>query len=163
VEIRGISVICQYASPGHEGRFSPDGWLRTGDLGYLDEDGYVFLVGREDDVINRGGFKVMPHDVEEVILEERSVAEAVVVARADRALGEVPVAFVVLCDAAQEPAVMAEVLAAVASRCGAGLARPSRPVELHLVKALPAGPTGKVRRRSLDYEPLVPLASMMLP
>ncbi len=67
VEIRGVSVIDRYVGDTHQDRFHPDGWLRTGDLGHKDADGFVYLDARTDDVINRGGEKVLPREVEEVI------------------------------------------------------------------------------------------------
>ena len=63
VQIRGAGVITAYASGGRPGVISPDGWLDTSDLGYLDADGYLFLVGRSDDVINRGGEKIYPREI----------------------------------------------------------------------------------------------------
>jgi oxalate---CoA ligase len=158
VEIRGPGVISRYSSPGYEDRFSPGGWLRTGDLGYLDEDGYLFLAGREDDVINRGGFKLMPRDIEEAILTEPSVREVAVVARYDQALGEVPVAFVVLRQDNLEPDDLAKAMTAIERHCAMTLARPGRPAAFHVVKALPTGTNGKLHRRALRQEPVVSLA-----
>jgi oxalate---CoA ligase len=163
VEIFGAGVIRRYAAPGYEDRFARDGWLRTGDLGYIDDDGYVFLVGREDDVINRGGFKVMPRDIEEVILVEPAVKEAVVVGRYDQALGEVPVAFIVLRAEDPGPDDVAAAMAAIGRRCADALAGPSRPAALHLVEAIPRGPTGKLRPKALRHDEVVPLASVTLP
>ena len=60
VRIRGEGVIAGYDSGGRPGVIDADGWLDTSDLGYLDADGYLFLVGRADDVINRGGEKIYP-------------------------------------------------------------------------------------------------------
>ena len=74
VEIRGASVIDGYVGGTHRDRFRPDGWLRTGDLGHRDADGFVYLDARTDDVINRGGEKVLPREVEEVIGADPLVA-----------------------------------------------------------------------------------------
>ena len=72
------------------------GWLHTGDLGRLDEDGYLYVVDRKKDLIIRGGFNVFPRDVEEALLEHPAVAAAGVVGRPDAARGEEVVAFVAL-------------------------------------------------------------------
>jgi len=135
VEIRGPSVS------GHH-----DTWLRTGDLGRLDEDGFLYLTGRAGDVINRAGEKVFPREVEEVLLEDRRVRAAVVVGRPHTVLGEEPVAFVVV-DAT--PRERAELVEALARRCGRALSPFKRPAEITVAETLPAGPTGKVRRAEL--------------
>ena len=98
VEIRGPSVITHYGAPGHEDRFDAEGWLRTGDLGFLDDDGYLFLVGRSDDVINRGGEKIFPREIEDVILASPHVVAAAVIGVADEVFGQVPVLYVQLTD-----------------------------------------------------------------
>ena len=136
---------------------TPDGWLRTGDLGHRDVDGFVYLDARSDDVINRGGEKVFPREVEEVISADPSVASVAVVGRGDPELGQVPVAYVVwrgvdgAADAAAEEA--AGRIKGALERC---LVRAKRPVALCVVEELPAGATGKVRRRSLG-DPEVPV------
>lgn len=153
VEIRGAGVISAYGSPGHEHRVDPDGWLDTGDLGYLDGDGYLHLVGRMDDVINRGGEKVHPREVEEVVLSAHPrVAAAAVVGHDHHELGRVPVAYLVLhgVAGAQDGGVAAEIVERVQAHCVRFLSRPKRPVAFHVVHQLPAGATGKVRRAMID-------------
>ena len=95
VQIRGRGVIRQYAENGPAGAVGPGGWLDTGDLGHLDHDGYLFLAGRSDDVINRGGEKIYPREIEDVLLAQPGVGSAAVVAARDEVLGERPVAYVV--------------------------------------------------------------------
>ena len=95
VQIRGRGVIGEYAENGPAGAIDPDGWLDTGDLGHLDADGYLFLAGRSDDVINRGGEKIYPREIEDVLLAQPGVRSAAVVAARDEVLGERPVAYVV--------------------------------------------------------------------
>ena len=95
VEIRGAGVIRHYENGVGAERFRAGGWLDTGDLGAVDHDGFLTLAGREGDVINRGGEKIFPREVEDVLLAHRAVADAVVVGRDDEVLGQVPVAYVV--------------------------------------------------------------------
>jgi oxalate---CoA ligase len=169
VEIRGPSVIGEYVGSEHRDRFHPDGWLRTGDLGHRDADGFVYLDARTDDVINRGGEKVFPREVEEIITTEPMVASVAVVGRPDPELGQVPVAYVVLratataaatAGDASDAAVTESEAQGAARRIGLALerslVRARRPVALCVVAELPAGATGKVRRRSLGA-PEVPV------
>ena len=148
VEIRGPGVIDAYAGTGYEDRFDADGWLDTGDLGYQDDEGYLFLVGRADDVINRGGEKIFPREVEETILGDPDVAAAVVIGGDHQVLGQVPIAFLVAEGVAGEPdRERAEtIVQRVQDRCAGSLSRAKRPVAFHVVGQLPAGPNGKVRR-----------------
>lgn len=148
VGIRGPSVIGAYASSGYEDRFDADGWLDTGDVGYLDEDGYLFLVGRADDVINRGGEKIYPREVEDVVLADPAVVQAAVVGSDHEVLGCVPVAYLVVegVHGPEDRATAESVVARVQERCAAALSRPKRPAAFYVVDALPQGATGKVRR-----------------
>ncbi len=152
VEIRGRSVVERYMEPvGSANPWRParaaDGWLPTGDLGFLDGDGYLTLVGRADDVINRGGEKVHPREVEDVLLAHPGVAAAAVVARPHPTVGEEPVAFVVpATDPAGDPAGL---VAELNHLCQRHLSRFRRPASITLVDALPAGTNGKVRRAEL--------------
>jgi acyl-CoA synthetase (AMP-forming)/AMP-acid ligase II len=145
VRIRGAGVIARYDSGGRPGVIDADGWLDTSDLGYLDADGYLFLVGRADDVINRGGEKIYPREIEEILLAQPGVRSAAVVGAADVVLGERPVAYVVT-DAA---AAAGEVEAALREVCAARLPRHKQPSEFCLVTEMPLGPTGKISRRQL--------------
>jgi acyl-CoA synthetase (AMP-forming)/AMP-acid ligase II len=162
IEIRGASVIEAYEGGGHAERFRPGGWLRTGDLGRLDDDGYLFLLARTDDVINRGGEKVFPREIEEIISADEAVATVAVVGQDDAELGQVPVAYVVL-DGIDGPG-HAEDAARVAARLRDELAdnlvRSRRPVTLHVVASMPAGATGKVRRHALREPAAAPLFTL---
>ncbi|GAA4172714.1 class I adenylate-forming enzyme family protein [Gryllotalpicola koreensis] len=141
--IRGRGVISHYFGDVAADRFDKDGWLRTGDLGSVDADGFVTLVGRSDDVINRGGELVYPADVEDVLLGDARVREAVVVAKPDEVLGQVPVAFVIP-DGDETDAESLRV--ALLERAAAELPRHLRPVELTVTDELPRAATGKVQR-----------------
>ncbi|MHB1089388.1 MAG: AMP-binding protein, partial [Acidimicrobiales bacterium] len=96
VEIKGPSVITHYEAEGYDDRFDSEGWLRTGDLGYLDDEGFVFLVGRSDDVINRGGEKIFPREIEESVLGLAGVSACAVVGAPHDVYGQVPVLYVQL-------------------------------------------------------------------
>jgi long-chain acyl-CoA synthetase len=124
-------------------RLDADGYLDTGDLARVDEDGFVWIEGRAGDVINRGGNKVFPDAVEEVLRLVPGVSDAAVVGVAEERLGEVPVAFVVT-----EPGrdVSDDELRAV---CREHLAPYKVPVAFHRIDALPRSEVGKVLRRSL--------------
>jgi len=151
VQIKGPSVITHYEGGRHADRFTADGWLRTGDIGRIDEDGYLYLLGREDDVINRGGEKVFPREIEEALLADRDVAAAVVVPRADAVLGQVPVAYVVLEDtsALDDGSMVDELAGRLQRRLMTTLVRAKRPAEIRVVASLPTGPTGKILRRAV--------------
>jgi acyl-CoA synthetase (AMP-forming)/AMP-acid ligase II len=150
VEIRGASVIEAYGGGEHTDRFRPDGWLRTGDLGYRDSDDYLYLVARTDDVINRGGEKVFPREIEEILSADPAVVSVAVIARDDPELSQVPVAFVVLNGLrADDVEGTRRVVARMNDTLERFLVPSRRPVALHVVATLPAGATGKVRRRAL--------------
>lgn len=120
-----------------------DGWFRTGDLGYLDADGYLFIVGRIKDVINRGGQKISPLEVEEVLLSHPAVLEAGVFAVPHPKLGENVAAVVVL---RPNSAASSDQLRQFARKRLAAYKVPSL---IRRVAALPKGASGKVKRNAL--------------
>ena len=124
-------------------RLTADGWFRTGDVGRVDDEGFVWVDGRLSDMVNRGGLKVFPAEVEEVLRLAPEVAEAAVVGVPDDRLGEVPWAFVV-------PAPGGDVDPTTLERlCREHLAPYKVPVEFRAVDALPRNEVGKVLARSL--------------
>jgi long-chain acyl-CoA synthetase len=120
-----------------------DGWLHTGDLGHLDDDGYLYIVDRKKDLIIRGGFNVFPRDVEEALLEHPAIAAAGVVGRPDKAHGEEVVAFVELRSGQEADA--DELVAFAKERIGSY----KYPRVVHVVPSLPLTPVGKVDRKKL--------------
>ncbi|MDQ1607452.1 MAG: oxalate---CoA ligase [Microbacteriaceae bacterium] len=144
--LRGPGIIAQYFLGRAPERFDADGWLATGDLGYVDDDGYVYLVGRSDDVINRGGEKVYPAEVEDILLKDARVREAVVVARPDPILGHVPVAYVIPPSVGLLQSEVVELIDALRDRCERELPRFKRPVDIRMIADLPRAATGKVQR-----------------
>ena len=120
-----------------------NGWFRTGDLGYLDADGYLFIVGRIKDVINRGGQKISPLEVEEVLLSHPAVLEAGVFAVPHPKLGENVAAVVVLRPNSEATS---DQLRQFARKRLAAYKVPSL---IRSVAALPKGASGKVKRNAL--------------
>ena len=145
VQIRGRGIITEYATGGRAGAIDPEGWLDTGDLGRLDCDGYLFLAGRSDDVINRGGEKIYPRDIEDFLLAQDGVSSAAVVAAHDEVLGERPVAYIVPAGSWSADKLEYALLEA----CGEGLPRAKRPAAFFVVEEMPLGRTGKISRRRL--------------
>jgi acyl-CoA synthetase (AMP-forming)/AMP-acid ligase II len=123
-----------------------DGWLRTGDLGYLDEEGYVYLTGRADDLIIRGGENIAPEEVEEVLCCYHKIAEACVIAVPDPEFGQQPFACCVAKDG--ETCTPGEVM----EFCRERIASFKRPRGVVFVDALPRNPMGKILRKKLREE-----------
>jgi long-chain acyl-CoA synthetase len=150
VLFRGPSVVPGYwndeAATGEA--ISDDGWLATGDIGRLDEDGYLYLVDRKKEMVIRGGYNVYPREVEEVLYAHPDVLEAAVVGLPDERLGEEVAAAVALRPGA---ALDAEALQAWAKE---RLAAYKYPRVIAFVDELPKGPTGKILKRAIDREAL---------
>ena len=146
IHIRGPMVFRAYHNLPAETAAAKtgDGFFRTGDLGMIDADGFVFITGRKKDMLIVSGENVYPREIEETIARLPGVAEAAVVGRPDEMRGEVPVAFVIAADGAT---VSAE---AVKAGCrDAGLPNYKIPRDVLVVDDLPRSPTGKVLKREL--------------
>ncbi|HWE14716.1 MAG TPA: class I adenylate-forming enzyme family protein [Solirubrobacteraceae bacterium] len=126
------------------GPYAQDGWAHFGDLGFIDEDGYLHVTGRLKDTIIRGGNNINPYEVEEIIRRHPAVADVTVVGRPDPDLGERTVAFVVFHSSSQLE--LEDLTSFLDQR---GLARYKWPEALHQVDQLPLGPTGKLLRGEL--------------
>ena len=138
--MRGPTVMHGYRNnPAANSAVFVDGWLRTGDIGKLDEEGYLTLVGRLKELINRGGEKISPREIDEVLLAHPKVAEAVAFGVPHKSWGEEVAAAVTLNGEATE----AELLA----YCKERLADFKRPKEIHITTAIPRTATGKIQRR----------------
>jgi long-chain acyl-CoA synthetase len=124
-------------------RFGPD-WIRTNDLASIDRDGFVFLQGRADDAINRGGFKILPEEVAAVLRRYPGVRDAAVIGRPDKRLGQVPIAAIEM--APQVPPPRPAELETFARQ---HLAAYLIPKEFHFVAALPRTASLKVSRPAL--------------
>jgi long-chain acyl-CoA synthetase len=144
---RSPGVMSGYwRSPDANAEALRNGWLRTGDLGYRDQDGYLFIVDRKKDLIIRGGFNVYPRDVEDALLEHPAIEAAGVVGRPDEVHGEEVIAFVSLRPGAE---ITSEDLVEWGRRRIGGYRYPR---EVHLLDALPLTNVGKLDRKALRAE-----------
>ena len=137
-------MTAYYREPGMTAEvLAADGWLATGDLGYRDEDGYYFVVGRGKELIIKGGENIAPREIDEALLRHPAVLEAAAVGMPDANYGQDILACVVLkpgarCDEDE-----------LRAHCVAQLGSYKSPRLLRLVAALPKGPSGKVQRLKL--------------
>ena len=142
VVIQGTNVTAGYEDNAEANAASfTDGWFRTGDEGILDSKGYLTLVGRLKELINRSGEKISPWEIDEVLKKHPSVSEAVAFGVAHPTHGEEPAAAVVL----TAPATQRELVA----HCRAHLADFKCPRVIHIVDKIPTTATGKVQRRAV--------------
>jgi long-chain acyl-CoA synthetase len=141
IRVRGDVVMAGYwNNPEASAATLRDGWLRTGDVGRMDEDGFLTLHDRSKDLIISGGANIYPREVEEVLLRHPGVHEVSVIGTPDAEWGEVVVAFVV---AEQVTVVELDAL------CLAHIARFKRPKHYHFIDALPKNNYGKVLKTAL--------------
>jgi long-chain acyl-CoA synthetase len=144
IVIRGHNIMKgYYKNPDATAEAFKGDWFHSGDLAYMDEDGYFFIVDRKKDLVIRGGYNVYPREIEEVLFEHPAVAEAAVIGKADPKLGEEVLAFVSLKPGASaEPD---EIIAFAKER----LAAYKYPREVRIVDDLPKGATGKILKKEL--------------
>jgi acyl-CoA synthetase (AMP-forming)/AMP-acid ligase II len=142
VSVRGPSVVDQYLdNPAATAASFRDGWFRTGDVGRLTDDGYLTLVGRIKELINRAGEKISPYEVEDALLTHPAVAEAAAYPVPDEKYGE-QVGVVVVLRGEATPKELA-------AHCADRLAAFKRPARVTILPEIPKGPTGKIQRRTL--------------
>jgi acyl-CoA synthetase (AMP-forming)/AMP-acid ligase II len=142
VAVRGPSVVEEYLdNPQATAASFRDGWFRTGDVGKLSADGYLTLVGRVKELINRAGEKISPYEVEDVLLGHPAVAEAAAYPVPDEKYGEQVGVVVVLRGEATPRELTAY--------CADHLAPFKRPARVTILPEIPKGPTGKIQRRNL--------------
>jgi O-succinylbenzoic acid--CoA ligase len=147
ISLRGPTITSGYLNrPDETAAAFRDGWFATGDLGYLDADGYLYVLDRRADLIISGGENVYPAEIEAALLAHVDVAEAGVCGVADPAWGQIPVAFVHLRPSATAASVTP---AALLDYLRPRLARYKLPRAVHLVGPLPRTAAGKLRRRDL--------------
>ena len=143
IVIHGPNVTEGYANnPEANAKSFVKGWFRTGDQGYLDSDQYLFITGRIKEIINRGGEKVSPREIDEVLLEHPQVLQAVTFAMPDKTLGEDIAAVVVLKDDSTTEAELRRF-------ANQHLAYFKVPKRILILDEIPKGPTGKLQRIGL--------------
>ncbi|HTA02166.1 MAG TPA: long-chain fatty acid--CoA ligase [Streptosporangiaceae bacterium] len=144
IQIRGHNVMKGYRNrPEATASALAGGWLHTGDVGYVDEDGFYFIVDRTKDLVIRGGYNVYPREIEEVLFAHPGIREAAVIGKPDDRLGEEVVAVVVLDDGVSLDE--QEIIAYTRER----LAAYKYPREVRFRAELPKGPTGKILKTVL--------------
>ena len=127
--------------------FTPDGWLRSGDLGHRDSDGFFFVTGRIKELIIKGGENIAPREIDEALLRHPAVLEAAAVGMPDKHYGQDILACVVL-----RPGEHADE-ADIRAFCEQHLGRYKTPRLIRFVRELPRGPSGKVQRLKLLEAP----------
>jgi acyl-CoA synthetase (AMP-forming)/AMP-acid ligase II len=140
--VRGPGVVdCYRANPEATAASFRGGWFRTGDSGSLSADGYLSLAGRIKELINRGGEKISPHEVEDALLKHPAVTEAVAFSLPDDKYGETVGAVVVLIGETDE--------AELQAHCAGLLATFKVPTRIVPMDEIPKGATGKIQRRTM--------------
>ena len=145
IAIRGCNVMLEYLKnpDATAGTFTPDGWLRTGDLGHVDEDGYYFVTGRLKELIIKGGENIAPREIDEALYSHSDVIEAAAFARPCASYGERVEAAVKIRDgSALNAAQLIEI-------CTDRLGKFKCPDQIYILDDLPKGPSGKIQRLKL--------------
>jgi acyl-CoA synthetase (AMP-forming)/AMP-acid ligase II len=140
--IRTPRIMKGYAGRDDDSRL-PEGWRATGDLGWVDEDGYVFFAGRKDDMIIRGGENIAPAEIEAVLMSHPAIDEAAVIGVPSVEWGQTVKAFVV------KRAGQSITTPQISEFCRTRLASFKRPEEIEFIEALPKNPLGKILRKEL--------------
>lgn len=145
IGVRGPNVFPGYLRAGdNDGIWLAPGWLNTGDLGWLDDDGFLHLTGRAKDLIIRGGHNIDPSMIEEALLKHPAVALAAAVGQPDEHAGELPVAYVTLKPGAEAtPIALQEAARALVPE------RAAVPVRIDVLGRMPLTPIGKVAKADL--------------
>ena len=145
IAVRGPNVMREYLKNPEATRdsFTPDGWLRTGDLGIVDDDGYFFVTGRLKELIIKGGENIAPREIDEALYSHPDVIEAAAFARPCKSYGELVEAAVKLKDGSSlTPEQLVDI-------CIAKVGQFKSPSVVHVMDELPKGPSGKIQRITL--------------
>jgi long-chain acyl-CoA synthetase len=145
VVVSGPNVMKGYWNRKEETEITlRNGWLHTGDIGYQDEDGYFYIIDRKKDLINRGGMKIYPREIEEVLYQYQTFLEVSVVGEVDEVLGEEIVAYVTLKE--KDKVIKLE---DVQSFCKEKLAPYKVPRKLYIIDEMPKTLSGKIQKIAL--------------
>ncbi|WP_396427006.1 AMP-binding enzyme [Amycolatopsis sp. EV170708-02-1] len=147
IVVRGHNVMAGYLNrPEATAAVIVDGWFRSGDLGFLDDDGYLSLVDRKKDMILRGGYNVYPREIEEVLARHPAIAQVAVIGVPDERYGEEICAVVVTAPDREAGPELAAELVAWSKKHVAAYKYPRR---VEFLDAMPLGPSGKILKREL--------------
>ena len=142
--VKGPNVsVGYYRLPEETARTFRGGWLHTGDMARMDEDGYLYIVERKKDLIIRGGFNIYPRDLEEILYRHPAVEDAVAIGIPDPVMGEEIKVYIVLKEDAKASA------EDIRQYCREQLAKNKWPKEIEFIRALPRNPMGKILRKEL--------------
>ncbi len=146
IVIKGGHVVTHYTKAANQNDFR-NGWFHTGDIGYIDNEGFVFITGRKKELINSGGEKISPYEVEQTIEKLTAVTKVAAVGIKHPIYGETVAVYVIKnveTDLSDQ-----EIKTEIFEFCQKNLAKYKRPTEIRLVASLPIGPTGKIQRNKL--------------
>lgn len=144
IQVRGPHLTTGYRNnPEETTALYTDGWLNTGDVGYIDEEGFLFLVDRKKDMAIVGGYNVYPREIDEVLFNHPKIVEAAALGAPDKRLGEVIVAYVVL----KQGATMSE--EEFFNYCNEKLVKYKRPVAVTFLESIPRTGANKINKRAL--------------
>ncbi len=153
ISLRGDHVITGYLDPKYAADFT-NGWFHTGDVGYVDADGFLFIVGRKKELINRSGDKISPVEVENVLIQHPAIRSLAIVGLPDAIYGESVAAVIILED---DYIGSAELSAELQDFAGAQLAKFKVPTRFFYTDHLASGPTGKIQHTLVRRELLAQL------